>query len=193
MGPYELKLNPVLPKLTDNEFYELCQANSEAKLERTSDGTILVMPPTGGFTGKTNSNITFELESWNRQKKLGVVFDSSTGFSLSNGAIRSPDASWIAQDRWDALSEEEKQRFPPLCPDFVLELMSESDSLAALQKKMEEWRDNGARLGWLLSPRNRKVFIYRPEQPVEELDDYDRTLSGEDVLPDFQLDLRIIK
>ncbi len=190
---YELKLTPNLQKLTNDEFYKLCQANSEAKLERTKDGEIIIMPPTGGFTGKTNKNILFDLEVWNRQAKLGETFDSSTGFNLPNGAIRSPDASWVAQARWDALSEAEKRQFPPLCPDFVIELMSESDSLKPMQKKMEEWLENGARLGWLLLPNDEKAFIYRPNQPVEEISDYNRTLSGEEVLSGFVLDLKILK
>lgn len=190
---YELKLTPNLQKLTNQEFFELCQANSEAKLERTKDGEIIIMPPTGGFTGKINKNILFDLEVWNRKAKLGETFDSSTGFNLPNGATRSPDASWVAQNRWDALSEAEKKQFPPLCPDFVIELMSETDSLVRAKKKMEEWLENGARLGWLFFPNDEKAFIYRPSKPTEEIIDYRRTLSGEDVLPGFSFDLNILK
>jgi len=190
---YELKLTPNLQKLTDQEFFELCQANSEAKLERTKDGEIIIMPPTGGFTGSKNLELGTDLTIWNRSKKLGVVFDSSTGFNLPNGATRSPDASWVGQDRWDALSKAEKKQFPPLCPDFVVELMSETDSLVPAQKKMEEWLENGARLGWLLFPNDEKAFIYRPGQSVEEVNDYNQSLSGEDVLPGFTFNLKTLK
>ncbi len=134
-----------------------------------------------------------DLTIWNRKAKLGEIFDSSTGFNLPNGATRSPDACWVAQNRWDALSKIEKKQFPPLCPDFVIELMSETDSLIPAQKKMEEWLENGARLGWLLFPNDEKVFVYRPESRYRKLAIISQSLSGEDVLPDFTFDLKMLK
>ena len=181
-----------LPKrwtLTDDEFYEFCQQNDNVQLERTAQGEILIMAPTGGNTGKTNKNVLFELEVWNRKHKLGETFDSSTGFILPNGATRSPDASWIEQSRWDALSAEEQEIFPPLCPDFIAELMSKTDSLKLAQAKMDEWMENGCRLGWLFRPKTEEAFIYRPNQPVAHMKGYDQALSGEDVLEHFTFDL----
>lgn len=190
---YELKLTPELQQWVREEFFELCQVNGELRLELTKDGEIIIMPLTDGLTGSNNADICCELALWDRQAKLGETFDLSTGFNLPNGATRSPDASWVAQDRWDALSEAEKKQFPPLCPDFVIELMSETDSLVPAQKKMEEWLENGARLGWLFFPNDEKAFIYRPGKPVEEINSYNQLLSGGDVLSDFTFDPKILK
>lgn len=150
------------------------------------------MPPTGGETGIRNSDLNAQLVIWNRQTKLGKVFDSSTEFRLPNGAKRSPDASWVKLERWEALSSNDRKRFPPLCPDFVIELRSETDSLKELRLKMREYQDNGARLGWLIDPQTPLVEIYRPNRDVETINflfDQLPTLSGEDVLPGFVLDL----
>ena len=176
-------------RMSDEEFFNLCQDNQHLRFEKTSDGEIVIMAPTGGETGRTNTNVIFELQYWNKQKQLGEVFDSSTGFVLPNGATRSPDASWIIQARWDALSAEEKKKFPPLCPDFVIELLSESDNIAAAKEKMQEWMSNGCRLGWLLDPARSQAFVYRPEQEAEKHTGFNQKLSGETVLPDFVLDL----
>lgn len=176
-------------KLTDDEFYEFCQENEHVRMEKNSKGEIIIMAPTGGNTGRTNKNILFELESWNRRTRLGETFDSSTGFALANSATRSPDASWITLDRWEALTEDEKKKFPPLCPDFVVELMSESDNLSAAQQKMEEWMDNGCRLAWLFQPSEEKVFIYTSGQAVKEVKGYQQHISGDTVLPGFTFDL----
>ena len=181
-----------LPKrrtLTDDEFYEFCQQNDNVQLERNAHGEILIMAPTGGTTGDKSGEIVTELKLWNRQTHLGKVFDSSTGFILPNGATRSPDASWITQSRWEALSPEEQKKFPPLCPDFVAELMSESDVLKNAQRKMEEWMENGCQLGWLFYPDAEEVFIYRPNQAVEHLTGYNQSISGEPLLPGFLFDL----
>ena len=175
-------------KLTDEQFYQLCQANPEVKLEQTAAGELIIMPPTGGETGKQNSDLIVDLGIWNRQTKLGVVFDSSTGFKLPNGANRSPDAAWIPQSRWDALAPAQRQRFLPLCPDFLIELLSPTDTWEAGAAKLQEYQANGNRLGWLIDPKSLRVAIYRLGQPIEVLQS-PTTLSGEDVLPGFVLDL----
>lgn len=176
---------------TDEEFYELCAKNPELRFERSAQGEVIIMAPAGSETGAQNMRISGQLWYWNEQAQMGICFDSSTGFRLPNGAIRSPDASWITQERWAALSTEQQQRFAPLCPDFVIELRSQSDELEPLQTKMREYVANGARLGWLIDPHNRRVELYRPEQPVEVLDE-PSTVSGEPILPGFQLNLERI-
>lgn len=191
MNASTITLPPILEltiDLSDEQFFELCQKNRDYRFERTASGDLLIMPPTGSETGRRNVKVTTQLEIWNRKYKLGVVFDSSTGFKLPNGADRSPDASWIKKDRWDALTSEEKETFAPICPDFVVELRSKNDSLKELQQKMEEYMDNGARLGWLLDRKNQRVAIYRQGKDVEIMQS-PTTLSGEDVLPGFVLDL----
>ena len=187
MTALTLNFDSVL-KLTDEQFYQLCQANPEVKLEQTAAGELIIMPPTGGETGKQNSDLIIDLGIWNRQAKLGVVFDSSTGFKLPNGASRSPDAAWIPQDRWDALAPAQRQRFLPLCPDFLIELLSPTDTWEAGSAKLQEYQANGNRLGWLIDPKSLRVAIYRQGQPIEVLQS-PITLSGEDVLPGFVLDL----
>ncbi len=177
--------------LTDEQFSKLCQANPDIKLERTAKGELIVMPLTGGETGDRNSEINFQLRAWNKQNLLGKVFDSSTGFKLPNGANRSPDASWVKLERWQALTPAQRQKFPPLAPDFVVELRSTTDEIKPLQNKMQEYRDNGVRLGWLLDPQNQSVEIYRQGQDVEVVR-MPATLSGEDVLPGFVLNLQDI-
>jgi Uma2 family endonuclease len=191
MEPIELHFPQTL-QLDDDEFYLFCQANPKLKLERTKDGEIIIMALTGGKTGIKNSEIIAELIIWNRQVKAGNVFDSSTGFRLPNGAIRSPDAAWIAKERWEALSEAQQEKFPPLCPDFVVELKSESDPLKAAQEKMGEWLENGCILGWLLDPQGQKAYVYRPGVAVAEREGFTHLLSGEDVLPGFSLDLALL-
>ncbi len=185
-----LNLHPVL-ELTDEQFYELCQVNRDLRLERAATGEIIIMPPAGGETGHRNINLAFQLEAWSSQNDLGLAFDSSTGFKLPNGAERAPDASWIKRDRWDSLNADQKRKFPPLCPDFVIELRSETDSIKTLQLKMLEYIDNGAKLGWLIDPKTQKVEIYRQGKQVEILQN-PATLSGEDVLPGFVLSLSSI-
>ncbi len=191
MNASTITLPPILEltiDLSDEQFFELCQKNRDYRFERTGSGDLLIMPPTGSETGRRNVKVTTQLEIWNRQYKLGVVFDSSTGFKLPNGADRSPDASWIKKERWDTLTSEEKETFAPICPDFVVELRSKNDSLKELEQKMQEYMDNGARLGWLLDRKNQRVAIYRQGKDVEIIQS-PATLSGEDVLPGFVLDL----
>lgn len=193
-----LKLHPDKP-LTDEYFYELCKLNPELRLERTSTGKLIAMPPTGWETGNRNSNLTTQLGVWTKANGTGLAFDSSTGFILPNGAICSPDAAWVKKDRIEALAPN-PAKFLPLAPDFVVELMSASDELEDVQAKMRQYRENGVRLGWLLNPKNKQVEIYRQEQETEIincciiLNKKERIvcsmLSGEDVLIDFLLDLR---
>jgi len=176
-------------KLTREAFLDLVAANPELQLERTSTGELVIMPPTGGETGDRNDEISFQIRAWNKQTKLGKTFNSSTGFNLPNGATRSPDASWVRIDRWEALTSAEQEAFPPLCPDFVVELRSPTDNLKKLQAKMQEYIEQGAQLGWLIDPKTKQVEIYRLGQDKEVLSQ-PTTLSGEDVLPGFVLDLR---
>lgn len=174
--------------VTHEQFVQLALANRDLQLERTATGELIVMPPTGSDTGKRNFDIAGQLWLWNRQTKLGVAFDSSTGFYLPNGSDRSPDAAWIRQERWDALTLEQQEIFAPICPDFVLELRSKNDSIEKLRAKMREYIENGACLGWLIDRKNQKVEIYRPSRNVEVLNK-PANLSGEDILPGFVLDL----
>ncbi len=179
---------PATALFTSDQFYDLCRANPDWKLERTSQGDLVVMAPTGGETGARNANLLIRLGVWNEQSKLGVVFDSSTGFHLPNGADRSPDIAWVTRERWEALTPQQRETFPPLAPDFVMELMSPTDSLVDAQAKMEEYLENGVRLGWLLNRKAKQVEIYRSDTPTEILQRPNQ-LSGESVLPDFVLSL----
>lgn len=190
MNAIEIDLKPVV-NLTDDQYFDLCQANRGLRIERTAQGKLIIMPPTGGETGNRNMKIAFQLEGWNQRTNLGLTFDSSTEFKLPNGANYAPNASWVRREKWDALTTEQKQKFPPLAPDFVIELRSRTDSMSQLRKKMQEYIDSGVRLGWLIDPKSRQVEIYRSNQPVETIRDAE-SLSGEDVLPEFVLDLKPI-
>jgi Uma2 family endonuclease len=178
-------------KFTDDKFVEMVAANKDLRLELSSQGELSIMSPTGGETGDRNLELGGQVWFWNRQNGLGKAFDSSTGFKLPNGATRSPDVSWIKIERWNALTPEQRKRFLPLCPDFVMELVSESDDLADTQAKMREYIANGLRLGWLINPKNQQVEIYRQNQEIEVLQS-PTSLFGEDVLPGFILDLQPI-
>ena len=175
-------------EIGDEQFYQLCISNPDTKFERNANGEIIIMPPTGGETGRRNASLIGRFIIWNEQTKLGEVFDSSTGYALPNDANRSPDVSWIKQERWDSLTPKQKQKFIPLAPDFALELMSPSDELNDVRAKMKEYLDNGVRLGWLINPQAKQVEIYRLGQDVELLDS-PQSISDEDVLPGFVLDL----
>ena len=176
--------------VTPEQFAALAASNRELQLERTAKGELIVNPPTGWETGKRNSRISGELYVWwQNAGEPGEIFESSTGFVLPNDATRSPDASWVSQDRWDALSEEQQGTFANICPDFVVELRSKSDTLKSLQEKMQEYLDNGAKLGWLIDPQNRTVEVYRVGLEVEVLSNPSE-LSGGEVLPGFVLSLR---
>ena len=190
MNSITINLNSVI-ELDEDQFYELCQSNPDVKFERNAKGELSIMSPTGGLTGKYNADIVTDLNLWNRQKKSGIVFDSSTGFKLPNGADRSPDAAWISLKRWNQLSLKQQEKFVPLCPDFVIELRSSSDRLKTLQDKMNEYINNGTLLGWLINRKDKQVEIYRQGQPKEVLNQ-PSSLSGEDILPDFVLNLAYI-
>ncbi|MGB6301073.1 MAG: Uma2 family endonuclease [Rivularia sp. (in: cyanobacteria)] len=177
--------------LTDEQFWQLCQKNQEWKFERTASGELLIMSPTGGETGNRNIEIAYQLQGWSRKNNLGKAFDSSTGFKLPNGADRSPDASWITIEKWESLTKEQRRKFLPLCPDFVIELPSSSDSLKKIREKMQEYIENGIRNGWLINVEAKQVEIYRQGKDVEILE-APKTLSGEEVLPGFIFDLTTI-
>lgn len=187
MTAYRIDINSVI-QMTDNQFYRLCRANPELRFERNPRGDLIIMSPTGGETGNYNFEVVVDLGIWNRQAQRGKAFDSSTGFKLPNGANRSPDVAWIQNDRWEALTPEQQQKFPPICPDFVIEIRSPSDDLSSLQEKMREYIENGTQLGWLIDRPDRQVEVYRSGQPVEILE-APTSLSGESVLPGFVLPL----
>ncbi|NEQ67114.1 MAG: Uma2 family endonuclease [Symploca sp. SIO2D2] len=185
-----LNISPVL-RLTDKQFEQLAAINRNLQIELTAKGELVIMPPTGGETGNRNFELDGQLWWWNRQHRLGKAFDSSTGFRLPNGATRSPDVAWITVERWQALTPTQQKKFLPLCPDFAIELVSATDDVEDARQKMQEYIDNGLRLGWLINPKNRTVEIYRQNQAVEVLQ-APQTLSGEEVLPGFSLDLQPI-
>jgi Uma2 family endonuclease len=190
--PLVIHFSPILKKMSEQEFYEFCRLNPDLSLELTSEGDLIIMPPTGGKSGRRNFKLNLRLGTWTEKDGTGQAFDSSTIFTLPNGAKRSPDFSWITNERWNALTEEEQERFPPLCPDFVVELRSRTDTLKNLRQKMEEYIANGAQLGWLIDPQERRVYVYRPGAiAVEQLDD-PRTVSGEPVLRGLVLELQEI-
>lgn len=189
LQPLAVNIPPsLILSITHEDFVQLAQANRDLQLERTATGELIVMPPTGSETGNRNLDIEGQLWLWNRQTKLGKAFNSSTGFHLPNGADRSPDAAWICQERWDLLTQEEREIFAPICPDFVLELRSKNDTIEKLREKMIEYIENGASLGWLIDRKNKTVEIYRKNQAVEVMN-HPISLSGEDILPGFMLDL----
>ena len=188
--PLVLNMRPAL-KMDDDQFYAFCQANPGLRIERTAKGEIVIMPPVGGGSSRRNAKLTIVLGIWAERDGTGVVFDSSGTFILPDKAIFSPDAAWVRRSRLAGLTTEQKEKFLPLCPDFVIELRSPSDHLSDLKKKMEAYIANGTELGWLINPRRREVFVYRPGQAVLHLQNPE-TVSGDPVLPGFALDLRQI-
>ena len=183
MVPLTLDISQV--HLTDEQFYQLCITNPEMRLERTAKGLLIVMSPVGGESGNREFELGLDLGIWNRQTDLGKVFSSSTIFKLPGGGDRSPDVAWIERSRWEALTPEERAKFPPIAPDFVMELRSRTDSLQTLRDKMQEYMDSGVRLGWLFNPQDQQVEVYRPNQ-ANVIYSLPETLTCEDVLPGFQ-------
>ncbi|HWQ32194.1 MAG TPA: Uma2 family endonuclease [Blastocatellia bacterium] len=181
-------VGPILHKITDEEFERICAQNPDLRIEMTSEGKMIIMLPVVMDGGNRNFKLTGRFAAWVEADGSGVGFDSSTGFTLPNGAKRSPDVSWMRKERWDALTPEQRNEFGHLCPDFVIELRSKSDRLRMLQEKMEEYIENGAQLGWLIDPLEHRVHVYRPGAPVEILD-HPLTISGEPLLPGFVLNL----
>lgn len=186
MSPLTLNLDTVY--LTDEQFYQLCQNNRELQFERTAKGELIIMTPVGGESGNREADLIINLGIWNRQTGLGFTFSSSTVFKLPNGADRSPDTAWIRRQRWEALTPEQRRKFPPIAPDFVIELRSATDEIETLRQKMQEYMDAGVLLAWLINPQQQQVEIYRPRQDVE-VRNLPTELSGENILPGFSLSL----
>jgi Uma2 family endonuclease len=190
ISPIVLRMRPAVV-MDDDQFFEFCQLNRDLRLERTPEGDIQIMSPSGGESSARNAELMFQLMAWAKKDGTGKVFDSSVGFVLSDGAVLSPDAAWTRRDRLAKLTRDQKRRFLPVCPDFVVELRSPTDRLAGLKEKMEQYIRNGARLGWLIEPEERIVFVYRPDRRVEQLDQIMR-LAGDPELPGFVLELAAI-
>lgn len=188
--PMVVHLRPVID-MTEDEFFRFCQLNRDLRIERSAQGELIIMPPTVFETGDQNAEITMQLRQWAKKDGTGMTFDSPTGFTLPNGAVRSPDASWIKKERVKALTKEQRKKFAPICPDFVIELRSKTDSLKVVKEKMREYMENGALLGFLLDPRPRRVHVYRPGGQAEVLEN-PQTVAADPVLPGFTLDLREI-
>lgn len=174
-------------EFSDDDFFEFCQLNRDLRIERDNDGTIHIMTPTGFDTGNFNYEIGVELGVWNRKTNLGRVGDSSTGFKLPNNAVRSPDISWVSNEKLAPLTPDQLKKFAPVCPDFVIEIRSPSDNLSKIKTKMQEYIENGCRLGWLIDRENEQVFIYRSNGTIDLVESFEEQLSGEDVLPGFEL------
>ena len=182
---------PKEDSLTDDELFRICTANKQLRIERDESGQLIIMSPTGSFISNKNFILNGLFSQWvESHLDLGFGFDSSGGFILPDRSMQSPDAAWIKKKRWEALSLEAQEKFAPICPDFIVELRSKSDSLSQLKKKMEVWITNGCQLAWLIDPIENKAYIYKPNFPLKELSDFDTKLSGEDLLPGFELDLK---
>lgn len=190
LGQQEDRITLSLPGIgmTDDEFFEFCQLNKNLKIERNSEGQIIIMSPTGGQTGSWNAELNAELVVWNRKYKLGKTFDSSTGFKLPNGATYGPDGAWMTSEKWNALTKKEKQKFAPVVPDFIFELRSANDKIKPIQEKMEEFMAQGCRLAWLIDPYKRRTFVYEEDGSIHTIS-FNEKLSGGQVLPDFEVNL----
>ena len=178
----------VTQPVTHEQFEQLCRKYRKLRLELTSTGELIVMPPTGAETGRSNAHLTYQLMAWTEKDATGVCFGNTAGFTLPNGAIRSPDASWIKREKWDSLTNQQKKRFGPWCPDFVVELRSPGDRLSELRDKMVEYMETGASLGWLIDPFKRQVYVYRPNEELIVLDN-PASISADPLLPGFELNL----
>ncbi len=179
-------------RLSDDEFYEFCRLNEHLKIERDANGNILLMALTGGKTGKVNFELGIEFGLWNRKGKKGIAFDSSTGFKLPSGAVRSPDLAWVSKEAWYKLTVDEQSKFPPICPYFVVEIMSNSDYYPEAKQKMNEWIENGCQLGWLINLKNQEVHIYHANGSVSMHEGFEKNIKGEGLLSDFELELSVL-
>ncbi len=190
-----LTLNiPVEYPMTDDELFAFCAANKELRIERDEFGQLVIMSPAGGITGNLNFKLTGIFSQWvEKNVELGYGFDSATGFRLGDKSMRSPDVSWIKKEKWEALTLQDQEKFAPICPDFVIELRSKTDSLTQLKSKMGKWMKNGCQLGWLIDPSQQKAYVFKPDGSVLEIDGFDKKLSGEALLPGFELDLSRLK
>ncbi len=178
--------------MSDKEFFDFCQQNEMLRVERDENKQIIIMAPTNTFTGNQNFSLSSELAIWNNKNKTGVCFDSSTGFTLPDGSVRSPDVSWMQNEKWNNISKKDKRRFAHVCPDFVIELKSKSDNIKYLTNKMHKWIENGCSLAWLINPDNKTAFIFRKDGTVDKVNGFNKILYGEDVLPGFELNLSIL-
>lgn len=185
----EVDFGSLLKHISEEEFFDFCQKHSDLRIERESNGEIIIMPPTFSETGRKNFNLIAEFAIWSKKDGTGIGFDSSTGFTLPNGAVRSPDLSWIKLEKWENLPDDIRKGFAHICPDFVVELRSESDSLSTLEDKMQEYIENGVSLGWLIDAKEQKIYVYRPNEEVEVLEN-PTEISGEAVLKGFKLNLK---
>jgi Uma2 family endonuclease len=174
--------------MSEEEFFQFCVANKDIRVEKNSSGEILIMPPTGSETGIFDAGLTSEISAWNKKTKAGKVFGSSAGFTLPNKAVRSPDAAWISSGRWDQVAEDDRKKFAHICPDFIAEIAPPSDSVMDLQVKMEEWMENGCRLGWLIHPERKKVYVYTAGEREPEVLPFGKIIGG-DILPGLEVDL----
>lgn len=186
-------LNTEAFKMSDDEFFAFCNQNKGLKIERTANKEIIIMSPSGNRTSIINAELNYLIKAWNKINNSGIVTDSNGGFYLPNGAMRAPDVAWIPREKWNQFSEEEKSKFLPYCPDFIIELKSPSDKLESLKEKMEEWISNGTRLGWLIDPDAEEAYVYKPNSPVKTVKDFQQELDGEDILLGFKLKLSAIK
>ena len=182
-----------LQRMTDEDFFDFCQSNDEWSFERDANKNILFMPPTGSLTSHLNNNINYQITHWNRTSKTGKVFDSNGGFTLPDGSQRAPDAAWVSNEQWNQLSQEDKEKFAPICPEFIVELRSKNDNLDFLKDKMQMWIRNGVQLAWLIDPQSETTYIYRNNGSIDVVEGFDKKLLGELVLPDFEFDLSEIK
>ena len=178
--------------MSDEELFEFCAVNKHLRIERDEHDQLIIMAPTGGETGNQHIEIATAINNWNKQSKLGKTFDSSTGFQLPDNSMRSPDVAWITIEKWNSLSAQQKERFLPFAPDFVVEVLSPTDHLQLAKEKMRKWIQNGSRLGWLIAPKNKQVLVYRTDESVSTIEGFDKKLSGEDVLPGFEFDLSVL-
>lgn len=193
IDPIKIKLNAHFDLTNNDDFFQFCADNPDINVERTQDGELVFMAPVGSDGSLNEEILSGELYLWNKEKKLGFVFSPSAGFTLKNNAMRSPDAAFIYKDKWTSLSKDQREKFAPICPDFVVEIRSQSDRLSLLQDKMLEWIENGAELAWLLDPLEEKAYIYRLNKRLEEIYSFDGQLSGENILPGFIFDLTLLK
>lgn len=178
--------------MSDEQFFEFCQMNRDVRIERTTNA-IIIQSPQNSATGNFNVELGFEFDIWNRKAKKGIIFDSSTGFTMPDGSVLSPDLSWISNEKWEAIDAEQKERFAPVCPDFLVEIRSKNDSIKILKKKMVNYMEFGCRLGWLIDRYEQKIYIYRNDGSISIVKSLDEKLSGEDVLVGFELDLGLFK
>jgi len=191
---YDIELEiPSLKNMTDDEFFNFCVQNKKTRIERDENYQIYIMPPVGNDSSAKNSIINFELFSWNKKHGKGIVFDSSAGFYLPDRSMRSPDAAWISNDRWMKIEQAEKSKFAHIAPDFIIELLSPSDRLSQLKKKMQKWIENGVLLAWLINPEDQQAILYRIDGSIETINSFEEKLSGENVLPGFELNLQDLK